>query len=289
MTSGDQRRERAVRPLEDSVRTDFRDALSYSRYLDLDRLLSAQHPRSQPEHHDELLFIVQHQTSELWLMLILHELRAARRLLGDGDLAPALKCLARVKHILRTLTEQWSVLATLTPREYMQFREALASASGIQSSQYRAVEFILGHKDSAVLKVFESEPAAQEMLTGLLDEPTLYDAFLGYLARSGLPVPAEVLNRDYREPWTFHASIVPIFRGIYESAETPWLIYEACEDLVDIEDNFQLWRFRHMRTVLRTIGHKTGTGGSSGVEFLRRALDLTFFPELFAVRTELGT
>jgi tryptophan 2,3-dioxygenase len=271
------------------VHTDFRNAMSYSRYLDLDRLLSAQHPRSRPEHHDELLFIVQHQTSELWLMLILHELKAARRLLGDDELAPALKCLARVKHILRTLTEQWSVLATLTPREYMQFRDALASASGIQSSQYRAVEFILGNKNSAVLKVFESEPAAYQMLAGLLDEPTLYDAFLGYLARSGLPVPGEVLDRDYREPWTYHASIVPVFREIYESASTPWLVYEACEDLVDIEDNFQLWRFRHMRTVLRTIGLKTGTGGSSGVEFLRRALDLTFFPELFAVRTELGT
>jgi tryptophan 2,3-dioxygenase len=151
------------------------------------------------------------------------------------------------------------------------------------------VEFILGNKNSAMLKVFESEPAAHQMLTGLLDEPTLYDAFLGYLARSGLPVPGEVLNRDCREPWTYHASIVPVFRQIYESATTPWAVYEACEDLVDIEDNFQLWRFRHMRTVLRTIGLKTGTGGSSGAEFLRRALDLTFFPELFAVRTELGT
>lgn len=271
------------------MQTDFRNAMSYSRYLDLDRLLSAQHPRSRPEHHDELLFIVQHQTSELWLMLILHELKAARQLLGDGELAPSLKCLARVKHILRTLTEQWSVLATLTPREYMQFRDALTSASGIQSSQYRAVEFILGNKNAAVLKVFESEPDAYQMLNELLDEPTLYDAFLGYLARSGLPVPGEVLNRDYREPWIYCASIVPIFREIYESASTPWGVYEACEDLVDIEDNFQLWRFRHMRTVLRTIGLKTGTGGSSGVEFLRRALDLTFFPELFAVRTEIGT
>lgn len=289
MISGDRQPERAVRQLEDAVQTDFRNAMSYSRYLDLERLLSAQHPRSRPEHHDELLFIIQHQTSELWLMLVLHELKAARRLLDDDELGPALKCLARVKNILRTLTEQWSVLATLTPREYMQFRHALTGASGIQSYQYRAVEFILGNKNPAMLKIFENEPAAYQMLTGLLDEPTLYDAFLGYLARSGLPVPEEVLNRTYREPWTYQASIVPIFRQIYECASTPWAIYEACEDLVDVEDNFQLWRFRHMRTVMRTIGLKTGTGGSSGVGFLRQALDLTFFPELFTVRTELGT
>ncbi|TFV87051.1 tryptophan 2,3-dioxygenase [Blastococcus sp. CT_GayMR16] len=263
--------------------------MSYGGYLDLDRLLSAQHPRSSPEHHDELLFIVQHQTSELWLRLVLHELRGARQYLGDDDLAPALKCLARVKNIQRTLTEQWSVLATLTPREYAQFRGALGSASGFQSYQYRAVEFILGNKNAAMLTVFDGEPEAQEVLSELLEAPTLYDEFLRLMARNGFDVPAAVLERDHRRPWTFQPELVPVFRQVYESTDTPWGIYEACESLVDVEDNFQLWRFRHLLTVQRTIGFKTGTGGSSGVGFLRRALDLTFFPELYAVRTEIGT
>jgi tryptophan 2,3-dioxygenase len=263
--------------------------MSYGDYLDLDRLLSAQHPRSTPEHHDELLFIVQHQTSELWLKLVLHELRGARQYLHDDDPAPALKCLARVKNIQRTLTEQWSVLATLTPREYAQFRGSLGSASGFQSHQYRAVEFILGNKNAAMLKVFDAEPGARELLSELLESPTLYDEFLGLLARSGFDVPAAVLERDHREPWVFQPALVPVFRQVYESTDTPWGIYEACESLVDVEDNFQMWRFRHLLTVQRTIGFKTGTGGSSGVGFLRRALDLTFFPELYAVRTEIGT
>ena len=281
--------ERAVRPIEETIRTDLRGAMSYGAYLDLDRLLSAQHPRSTPEHHDELLFIVQHQTSELWLRLVLHELRGARRFLAEDEPAPALKCLARVKNIQRTLTEQWSVLATLTPREYAQFRGALGSASGFQSFQYRAVEFILGNKNAAMLTVFEEEPGAQELLAELLESPTLYDEFLRLLARRGFAVPASVLERDVREPWRFEPALVPVFRQVYESTDTPWGIYEACESLVDVEDNFQMWRFRHLLTVQRTIGFKTGTGGSSGVGFLRRALDLTFFPELYAVRTEIGT
>jgi tryptophan 2,3-dioxygenase len=281
--------DRSTRPIESSIRTDLRGAMSYGDYLELDRLLSAQHPRSTPEHHDELLFIVQHQTSELWLRLVLHELRGARQYLSDDALAPALKCLARVKNIQRTLTEQWSVLATLTPREYAQFRGSLGSASGFQSYQYRAVEFILGNKNAAMLKVFDAEPAAQELLAELLDSPTLYDEFLRLMARQGFDVPAVVLERDHREPWTFQPSLVPVFRQVYESTDTPWGIYEACESLVDVEDNFQMWRFRHLLTVQRTIGFKTGTGGSSGVGFLRRALDLTFFPELYAVRTEIGT
>jgi tryptophan 2,3-dioxygenase len=281
--------DRSTRPIESSIRTDLRGAMSYGAYLELDRLLSAQHPRSTPEHHDELLFIVQHQTSELWLRLVLHELRGARQYLSDDALAPALKCLARVKNIQRTLTEQWSVLATLTPREYAQFRGSLGSASGFQSYQYRAVEFILGNKNAAMLKVFDAEPAAQELLAELLDSPTLYDEFLRLMARQGFDVPPVVLERDHREPWTFQPSLVPVFRQVYESTDTPWGIYEACESLVDVEDNFQMWRFRHLLTVQRTIGFKTGTGGSSGVGFLRRALDLTFFPELYAVRTEIGT
>ena len=280
---------RAERTLEESIRTDLSADRSYGGYLGLDRLLSAQQPRSRPEHHDELLFIVQHQTSELWLKLVLHELIAARSYLAADELDPALKCLARVKNIQRTLTEQWSVLATLTPREYAQFRGALGNASGFQSHQYRAVEFVLGNKNGAMLQVFDGEPAARELLAELLDAPTLYDEFLRLLARTGLDVPEAVLTRDVREPWRFEAGLVPVFRRIYESTETPWGVYEACESLVDIEDNFQLWRFRHLLTVQRTIGAKTGTGGSSGVGFLRRALDLTFFPELYAVRTEIGT
>ena len=279
----------SVRPVESTIRTDLRGATTYGSYLDLERLLGAQHPRSVPEHHDELLFIVQHQTSELWLKLVLHELRAARHYLIGDDLDPALKCLARVKNIQRTLTEQWSVLATLTPREYAQFRGSLGPASGFQSFQYRAVEFLLGNKNAAMLKVFDGETEARAVLTELLESSTLYDEFLRLLARRGFEIPAEILERDPRQPWRFEPALVPVFRRIYESTDTPWGIYEACESLVDVEDNFQMWRFRHVLTVRRTIGHKTGTGGSSGVGFLQRALDLTFFPELYAVRTEIGT
>ncbi|WP_284981382.1 tryptophan 2,3-dioxygenase [Arthrobacter sp. efr-133-TYG-118] len=278
----------SIRPIEDSVRTDFSQAMSYGGYLDLDRLLTAQHPLSTPEHHDELLFIIQHQTSELWLKLVLHELLEARRLLDADNLAKALKCIARVKAIQRTMTEQWSVLGTLTPREYSEFRRFLGSSSGFQSHQYRAVEFLLGNKNRGMLRVFESDPAAHSQLNTLLEEPTLYDAFLAVLARAGYAVPAEILERDTSEPWTFRKDLVPVFQEIYESEATPWGFYEACEDLVDIEDNFHAWRFRHLRTVQRTIGFKVGTGGSSGVDFLKRALDLTFFPELYAVRTEIG-
>jgi tryptophan 2,3-dioxygenase len=279
----------SVRQVESTIRTDLRGATTYASYLDLERLLGAQHPRSVPEHHDELLFIVQHQTSELWLKLVLHELRAAHEYIRGDDLDPALKCLARVKNIQRTLIEQWSVLATLTPREYAQFRGSLGPASGFQSFQYRAVEFLLGNKNAAMLKVFDGEPEARAVLTELLESTTLYDEFLRLLARRGFDVPAEVLDRDPRQPWRFQPALVPVFRRIYESTDTPWGIYEACESLVDVEDNFQMWRFRHVLTVRRTIGHKTGTGGSSGVGFLQRALDLTFFPELYAVRTEIGT
>lgn len=277
-----------VREIEQGVRTDFHGAMSYSRYLALDRVLGAQHPRSEPEHHDELLFIIQHQTSELWLKLVLHELQAARSFIDHDEPGPALKCLARVKAVQRTLIEQWSVLGTLTPREYAQFRGALGSASGFQSHQYRAVEFILGNKNAGMLHVFTSEPEAHALLTRLLHEPTLYDAFLHALARAGYPVPPAILERDVTRAWTFHPELVPILTQIYESESTPWGFYEACEDFVDLEDNFQSWRFRHLRTVKRTIGTKSGTGGSSGVGFLRKALDLTFFPELYAVRTEIG-
>ena len=279
--------ERNTRAIERTVVTDFQDRMSYGGYLDLETLLSAQRPLSDPEHHDELLFIVQHQTTELWLKLVLHELSAACRLLRDDQLAPALKCVARVKHIQKTLTEQWSVLATLTPAEYAQFRGVLGNASGFQSAQYRAVEFTLGNKNAAMLRVFEADPAAHEMLRSALEAPSLYDEFLRMLSRSGYPIPASILDRDVTTAWTYTPELVPVFVDIYADAQTHWAAYETCEELVDLEDNFQLWRFRHLKTVERIIGLKTGTGGSSGVPFLRRALELTFFPELYGVRTEI--
>ena len=270
------------------MHTDLVGRLTYGGYLDLDRLLNAQHPLSEPAHHDEMLFIVQHQTTELWLKLMIHELRGARAYLDADELAPARKSLARVKHILHTITDQWSVLATLTPTEYADFRGVLGPSSGFQSVQYRAVEFLLGNKQPAMLKVFRGDPAAQELLTDVLAAPTVYDAFLRLIARRGLPVPQEILDRDVREPWVENAALVTVFREVYTDTDTHWDLYETSEDLVDIEDAFQLWRFRHLRTVQRTIGFKRGTGGSSGVDFLKRALDLTFFPELITVRTEIG-
>jgi tryptophan 2,3-dioxygenase len=279
---------RHERPYDDGIVRDFKVNLSYGKYLHLDEILAAQHPVSVPEHHDELLFILQHQTSELWLKLVLHELRAVQRWLAADDLRPALKSLARVKNIQRCLTEQWSVLATLTPTEYAEFRSFLGTSSGLQSYQYRAVEFTLGNKDRRMLSIFDDDPPARELLAEALEAPSVYDQFLRYLARHGHDVPVEILQRDVTLPYRFNADLVPVFVNIYEHAEKFWEAYETCEELVDLEENFQLWRFRHLKTVERTIGYKRGTGGSSGVSFLRAALDLTFFPELYAVRTEIG-
>lgn len=275
-----------VRAIEDGVQTDFSARMDYGGYLSLDTLLSAQHPIS--DHHDEPLFIIAHQTTELWLKLALHELRAVRTCLDADDVRRARKGLARVKHVFRTITDQWSVLATLTPSEYTEFRGVLGNASGFQSYQYRAVEFVLGNKNERLLTVFESRPEAHDMLAELLDSPTVYDAFLRFLARQGHPVPEHVLGRDVRAAWVEDASLLPVYKAIYEDTETSWAEYATCEDLVDLEDAVQLWRFRHLRTVQRTIGFKVGTGGSSGVDFLKRALDLTFFPELYTVRTHIG-
>ncbi|NKX55226.1 tryptophan 2,3-dioxygenase [Arthrobacter mobilis] len=277
-----------TRSIESGIETDFSGKLSYGSYLQLDRLLSAQVPVSRPEHHDELLFIIQHQTTELWFKLVLHELAAVRRLLQADDLRSALKGIARIKHIQHILTEQWSVLATLTPAEYAEFRGDLGPASGFQSFQYRAVEFLLGNKNAGMLKVFEGNPAAHRMLAGLLEQSSIYDEFLALLHRRGYAVPERLLARDFRQAHVFEPELVQTFKHIYEHAQENWEIYEACEELVDLEDNFQLWRFRHLKTVERIIGLKPGTGGSSGAGFLRKALDLTFFPELFAVRTDIG-
>jgi tryptophan 2,3-dioxygenase len=277
-----------TRPIEDGIVRDFTVNLSYGRYLHLDEILSAQHPVSRPEHHDELLFILQHQTSELWLKLILHELRSVRVQLAADELRPALKGLARVKHIQRCLTEQWSVLATLTPSEFAEFRSFLGTSSGFQSYQYRAVEFLLGNKNRQMLRVFDDDPAAQALLGEALEQPSVYDEFLRYLARHGHAVPQALLDRDVTAAHEYTPELLPVFARIYAAADEHWEAYEACEELVDLEENFQLWRFRHLKTVERTIGVKRVTRGSSGVSFLRAALDLSFFPELYAVRTEIG-
>jgi tryptophan 2,3-dioxygenase len=276
------------RPLEDGIHTDLTDRLSYAGYLRLDRLLSAQEPRAQPPQHDEMLFIVQHQVAELWMKLMIHELRAAIAHLRADEIGRCQKNVARCKVVLVQLTAMWSVLETLTPSEYMQFRHILGPASGFQSLQYRTMEFLLGNKNAAMLKVFAHDAQGSEVLRDALESPGLYDETLRFLARHGHAIPLGYLQRDWSKPHVFDPALVPVFERIYEDSDTYWVAYQLCEDLVDLETQFQLWRFRHMRTVMRIIGFKRGTGGSSGVGFLKQALELTFFPELFEVRTVIG-
>jgi len=262
--------------------------LNYGSYLHLDELLHAQHPVSVPAHHDEMLFIVQHQTTELWLKLMIHELRSACERFAADDPATALKRLARVKHIQETMTHQWSVLATLTPSEYSEFRGSLGTSSGFQSYQYRTLEFMLGNKNASLLQVFERQPEAHALVEEALNAPTLYDQFLRWAARTGLAVPRDVLERDVTQPYRANDELIDVIAGVYGDPDEHWAVYETCEELVDLEDNFQLWRFRLLRTVQRTIGMGTGTGGSAGVRFLERAPSITFFPELFEVRTRIS-
>jgi tryptophan 2,3-dioxygenase len=276
------------RELEQGIQTDLRGRLTYSGYLCLDQVLSAQKPLSKPLHHDEMLFIIQHQTSELWIKLMLHELEAAIRHIQHDQLEPCFKILARVKQIQMQLFNQWSVLETLTPSEYSEFRDLLGSASGFQSVQYRALEFMLGNKSAEIMKVYEYDPMAHAYLESLLRRPSLYDEFLCYLSRRGLPVPKEKVERDWSDAYERHPGVIAVFKTVYENTKQWWDAYEMCEKLMDVEEYFQLWRFRHMKTVERIIGHKKGTGGSSGVGFLKKALELTFFPELIDVRTEIG-
>ncbi|MBE4752135.1 tryptophan 2,3-dioxygenase [Corallococcus sp. ZKHCc1 1396] len=275
------------RDLEPGIVTDLTGRTTYGDYLQLDRLLSAQVPRSQPPHHDELLFIVQHQTSELWMKLLIHELSACIRYIQADRLEPSFKIFARVAHIQRMLFEQWSVLETLTPNEYLEFRDTLGHASGFQSAQYRALEFLLGNKDAGTLGPFQHVPHVHAELERLLESPGIYDEFLRHLARQGHDVPASHVERDWRQPYEKSPQVMEVFRRIYQDTEKHWDAYEMCEKLVDTEERFQLWRYRHMMTVMRIIGFKQGTGGSSGVGFLRKALDLRFFPELWDVRTTL--
>jgi tryptophan 2,3-dioxygenase len=279
--------------LEPGIVTDLRDRLTYGGYLRLDRLLTAQQPLSgdadSPPRHDEMLFIVQHQVAELWMKLMIHELRAAIAHVRGDALEPCFKILARVKLIQKQLFEQWAVLETLTPSEYAEFRPVLGTSSGFQSAQYRAIEFLLGNRNAAILEVFRHDPDVFAELDALLHAPSLYDEFLRLLARRGLPVPQAVLTRDVTQPYTRHPELVPVLATIYRDTERWWDAYDMCEKLVDVEEAFQLWRFRHMKTVERIIGHTPGTGGSSGVAFLRRALDTVFFPELIDVRSMIAT
>jgi tryptophan 2,3-dioxygenase len=278
--------------LEPGIVTDFRERLTYAGYLRLDRLLSAQEPLSgtpeRPPRHDEMLFIVQHQVAELWMKLMIHELKAAIRHVQSDQLDASFKTLSRVKMIQKQLFEQWAVLETLTPSEYEAFRPVLGQSSGFQSPQYRAIEFLLGNKSASALEVFRHDTTTFDALAALLCAPSLYDEFLRHLARRGLPVPRACLERDFTQAYARNAELVPVFRTIYVDPQQWWDAYDMCEKLVDIEESFQLWRFRHLKTVERIIGYKPGTGGSSGVTFLKKALDYAFFPELIDVRTTIG-
>jgi tryptophan 2,3-dioxygenase len=278
--------------LEPGIVTDFKDRLSYGGYLRLDTLLASQAPLSGkdgvPPRHDEMLFIIQHQVAELWMKLMIHELKAAIAFVRADALEPCFKILARVKLIQKQLFEQWAVLETLTPSEYDAFRPSLGTASGFQSPQYRAIEFLLGSKNAHAMEVFRHDPPTYAELDALLHAPSLYDEFLRHLARRGLPVPAQCLERDFTQPYARVPDLVPVLKTVYENPKQWWDAYDMCEKLVDVEESFQLWRFRHMKTVERIIGYKTGTGGSSGVSYLKRALDRPFFPELIDVRTVIG-
>ncbi len=273
--------------LDEGVVTDFQDRLTYGGYLQLDKLLSAQQPLSNPPHHDEMLFIIQHQTSELWFKLVLHELRAAIGFVQRDDLEPCFKILARVKHIQAQLVSQWAVLETLTPTEYGQFRHVLGAASGFQSLQHRIIEFMLGNKDRQMLAVHEHDPAAHAQLLAALESPTLYDEFLRHLTRRGKAIPESVLKRDVTQPHHSDPGVRAVIRDIYEHPAQNWDEYEMCEKLIDVDEQSALWRFRHVKVVQRIIGWKRGTGGTAGVDYLKKLVDVLLFPDLWDVRTEL--
>jgi tryptophan 2,3-dioxygenase len=277
------------RKLEKSIHTDLSRDDDYTAYLQLDVLLAAQQPLSDPPHHDEMLFIVQHQVAELWIKLLIHEFRRAVEYIRADQMSPAVKNLARCRHIQNQLYGQWKVLDTLTPSEYAQFRDVFGKASGFQSAQYRILEFMLGNKNRSMLKVYEHQPEWHERLARTLDAPSVYEEFLMHLERQGLPVPRRVIDRDFSEIREENDGVVAVLKTIYENPRDYWAQYETCEAFMDIANSFQFWRFHHLKTVERIIGHKRGTGGSSGVSFLKKAIDLEFFPELIRVRTEIGT
>lgn len=259
--------------------------LSYGQYLGLEALLSAQNPLT--EEHDEMLFIIIHQATELWLKLCLHELAAAIRQIQKNDLGPAFKMLARVARIQAQLLQSWEVLSTLTPTDYLKFRDRLGQSSGFQSLQYRLLEYTLGNRNAKLAEVHRGRPGAYDALQKALGVPSLYDECLRLLDRRGFPVPPDRLKRDWSEPYQASAKVEKAWREIYANPKQHWDLYELAEKLVDLEQHFQEWRFVHLKTVERIIGHKRGTGGSSGVDYLAKALGHYFFPELWSVRTHL--
>ena len=273
------------RELEESIHTDLKDRMSYGEYLHLPDILNAQHLRS--DQHDEMLFVIIHQASELWLKLAGHELEAAIRNVKEDDFRHAFKVIARVKLILTQLTQSWSILSTMTPVDYLKFRDTLGPASGFQSYGYRKLEFLLGNKNKKLIEVHRHDSDVYDELSRVLNEPSVYDVVLRKLSAVGFDIDEEKLERDFSQPYEANDSVQAAWHTIYTNPESYFELYELAEKLVDIEDAFQNWRFKHMYTVQRIIGNRMGTGGSSGVSFLKKAIDVSFFPELFALRTEL--
>ncbi|MFI8496162.1 tryptophan 2,3-dioxygenase [Peribacillus butanolivorans] len=271
--------------LEEGMVTDFEKDMSYGDYLHLNQILSSQHLLSG--HHDEMLFIIIHQTSELWMKLILHELTAATDNIKAGRLEPSFKMLSRVSRIQQQLVQSWNVLSTLTPSDYMEFREKLGNSSGFQSFQNRLIEFAMGQKNTQILTVFRHQPELYETMMVNLNKPSIYDAAIGALAARGLPVDESVLKRDWSETYRINASVESAWLTVYRDVHKYWDLYELAEKLVDIGSQQQFWRFHHMSTVERIIGQRMGTGGSSGVSYLKKVVDQPFFPELWTLRTKL--
>ena len=270
---------------DEKAKLDFSRDMSYGDYLHLDEILNAQHPLSPA--HDEMLFIVQHQTSELWMKLMLHEVRAATAAIAGGTRADAFKMLARVSRIMEQLVSAWTVLSTMTPPEYSAMRPYLANSSGFQSYQYRSIEFSLGNKNAAMLKPHEHRPDLLAKVRAAYEAPSLYDVSLQLLAREGLPVPAEYLQRDWTQPYEYSEGVEAAWIEVYRDPHKYWDLYQLGEKLADIEDAFRLWRFRHVTTVERVIGFKRGTGGTGGVSYLRKMLEVVLFPEIWRLRTAL--
>ncbi len=272
-------------PARDGAQMSFDGRMSYGDYLAIDQILTAQRPLSSA--HDEMLFIIQHQTSELWMRLALHELDAARRCIADGRAREAFKMLARIARIFEQLNNAWDVLRTMTPADYTTFRESLGQSSGFQSWQYRLIEYAVGNRNLAMLAPHAHRADLTAKLEAELARPSLYDEALRHLARAGLPVPEHVLTRDLRSPWTFDEGVQEVWAKVYRDPGQYWEAYELAEKLVDFEDYFRRWRFNHVTTVERVIGFKRGTGGTSGISYLRRMLEVQLFPELWSLRTAL--
>ncbi len=269
-----------------NAHTDFRRSVSYGDYLNLDELLACQEMRTKS--HDEMLFVIIHQATELWMKLIIHELTGAMASISDGDLRPAFKMLTRVSRIQSQLIQSWDVLSTLTPADYLAFRDSLGQASGFQSYQYRTIEFALGNKQAGMLKPHAPRADLYENLRAVFVAPSLYDVSLALLAARGFDLPADRLARDWSRPYEASDAVRAAWARVYNDVDTHWELYELAEKLVDVEDWFRQWRFRHLTTVERIIGHKTGTGGTAGVGYLRQAaLNVRLFPELWDLRTEL--